>query len=122
MNLTFKELQKRDVVNVADGKCLGRITDLTLSFPKGIFKGITVPGRKTNCITRLFNKTEQYIEEKNIIKIGGDVILVDLRCGDSLAGNVDVNIPPKCPKPEGNLDCFKNSKRENEGEIDYGDY
>ena len=58
MELSFKELKKREVVNVADGKSLGNITDLTLDFPKGVLTGIIVPGKKLNCITKLFNRTE----------------------------------------------------------------
>lgn len=78
MKLTYKELKERDVINVNDGRCLGRISDLTLIFPEGRLVGITVPGKNQNFISRIFDRSSLYIEIKNIIKIGGDVILVKL--------------------------------------------
>ena len=92
MQLSFRELRKKDVINVADGRCLGRIIDLTLNFPQGVLTGITVPGRKIFGF-RLFDRTEVFIEESKILKIGGDVILVNLKG--------DINYyPPKPPKPD----------------------
>ena len=77
MDLSFKELQKRDVVNVTDGKCLGHIVDLTLSFPKGVMIGISVPTKKC-WLTRFGFGDRIFIESFKIKKIGSDVILVDL--------------------------------------------
>ena len=51
MELTFSDLSNKDVVNVVDGKNLGHVTDIKLSFPKGIMVGIIVPGKKTNFFT-----------------------------------------------------------------------
>lgn len=104
MELSFNELKKRDVVNVSDGKCYGKITDLTLSFPKGVMTGITVFGSKKNCFLRLFDNNKIFIDEKKILRIGSDVILVDLKCGDTCDTGVKVgnkkpppaDIPP-CP-------------------------
>ena len=96
MELTYNQLKSRDVINVADGKCLGRIIDVKFRFPQGVIIGIYVPGRKT-CGIRLFDKSEIFIEESKILKIGGDVILVDLKCADSCAPSVNL-VPPKPPK------------------------
>lgn len=82
MELSFKELQKREVINLSDGRSLGKITDIRLSFPRGVLIGITVPGRRVRGILRLFDKSEVYIDESRVVKIGGDVILVDLKCSD----------------------------------------
>lgn len=98
MELSFKELQKRDVINTADGRCLGRITDLKLAFPSGTLTGISVPGRKLNFITRIFDKSETFIPVSKIIKIGGDVILVNLDCGDVCSPSVKGK-KPKPPVP-----------------------
>ncbi len=78
MELSFNELKKRDVINLPDGRCLGRIIDLRLDFPKGSLAGIVVPGRKSRRIFALFDRSEVYIDRSRIIKIGGDVILVDI--------------------------------------------
>lgn len=115
MELTFSELKKRDVINIADGKCLGRITDIKFRFPEGRIEGIIVPGRKTCSLFNFFSKTTLYISERNIIRIGGDVILVNLSCGGVCDQFVNVdnkkgeknekcsppkkNCPPPCPPP-----------------------
>lgn len=103
MELTYNELKKRDVINVTDGRCLGRIIDARFSFPDGVIIGIIVPGRRTKGLLRIFDKSELYIDESRIIKIGGDVILVDVNCGDTCSTSVKVNRiekrPEKRPKP-----------------------
>ena len=99
MELTYKELQKRDVINVVDGKCLGRITDMKFRFPEGKIEGIVVPGKRVCALFSIFNKSSLYIPEKNIIKIGGDVILVDLSCGDTCEDYVNINKGEKSKKP-----------------------
>ena len=79
MELFYSELQKREVINISDGRSLGFIIDIKIKFPEGKLVGIVVPGRKVNLLLRFFDRTRLYIEEKNIVKIGGDVILVNLR-------------------------------------------
>lgn len=98
MDISFNELQKRDVINVTDGKCLGRVSDLVLKFPEGVMTGIYVPGKRQNFIMRIFSRAETFIDRSRIIKIGNDVILVDIRCGDTCGGSVAVDRKP-CPKP-----------------------
>lgn len=111
MELTYKELQKRDVINVADGRCLGKIVDARLDFPKGILVGIYVPARKNKGLFSCFDKSTLYIEVRKIKKIGGDVILVDIPCGSECLPNTPVGknerptpkppCPPRsqCPPP-----------------------
>ena len=99
MELSYSELRKREVININDGKSLGFITDITLSFPRGTLVGITVPEHKTNWLGRLFNKTEVFIGVESILKIGNDVILVDLKCGDLCAESIGVGKPAPKPKP-----------------------
>lgn len=136
MELSFSQLKKREVINVSDGRSLGYPIDITLSFPKGAFSGITVPGNRKNCILRLFDRNKTFIDERRILKIGSDVILVDVKCGDACGDNVDLTHrqkgreeKPPCPPPCGPCkpqkplypDCeelFGSS----EGRIDTGDY
>ncbi len=106
MELTFSEIKKRDVINITDGKCLGRVTDMKFRFPEGKIVGIIVPGKKTCFIGGLFSKSTLYIPEKNILRIGGDVILVDLSCGNQCAEHVDVgNKGCDDEKKEGKAKC-----------------
>lgn len=99
--MTFIELTKRDVINVADGRCLGNVVDLRLSFPDGTLLGIYVPGRRKRGLAHLFDKSVIYISERQIIKIGGDVILVNLEGGEQKPKKPDCIKPPKpvCPPP-----------------------
>lgn len=92
MILSYKELKKRDVVNIADGRSFGKLTDLKLDFPCGVLKGIVVCDRKRSGLFGLWCKNEIFIDEKNIIRIGGDVILVNLKNSDTIAPSVvDIN-------------------------------
>ncbi len=114
MELSYRELAKKDVINISDGRCLGRIIDMKFKFPQGVIVGIVVPGRRTGFF-KFFDRSELYIDESKIIKIGGDVILVDLKCSDTCAPNVKVKgsgcehnrpqencqpCPPNCPPPK----------------------
>ena len=103
MELSYKELAKRDVINVADGRCLGRIINMKFKFPQGVIVGIYVPARKNKGIFWFLDKSTLYIDVKNIVKIGGDVILVDIRCGETCAPSTPIEKPPKpsapCPPP-----------------------
>ncbi len=113
MELTFKDLSKKDVVNVVDGKNLGRTTDIKLSFPKGVMVGIFVPGKKTNFITSLFCKSKIYIDRSFIIKIGGDAILVKL---DGAGVPNEIEKPPKRNNSSPCLPC--GNPFENKGDCE----
>ncbi|MBQ6727365.1 MAG: YlmC/YmxH family sporulation protein [Clostridia bacterium] len=109
MILSYKELKKRDVVNIADGRSFGKLTDLKLDFPCGVLKGIVVCDRKRGGFLGLWCKNEIFIDEKHIIRIGGDVILVNLKNSDTVMPSVvDINAkngknaafpPQKKPSP-----------------------
>ena len=139
MELSFSELSKKEVINMADGRSLGRVCDLTLDFPDGVLTGVFVPGRKNRGIFRIFDKTKIFIPERDIIKIGGDVILVDLKCGDICSPSVkrrqnpppppcppkSNQCPPKCPKPIENPHGRNQNQRSDFqifGEVDTEDY
>ncbi len=100
MELTFLELAKREVISVTDGKSLGYVKDLGLTFPSGVMTGIFVPGKKLKWFQKCFNKTLIFIERKNIVKIGGDVILVDLyKKEEKRPPKPQPTCPPSCPPP-----------------------
>ncbi len=101
MELTYSELAKKDVINIADGRCLGKITDVKFKFPQGVLIGVFVPARKNKGFFWFFDKSTLYIEVSKIVKIGGDVILVNISCGDNCLPNTKVGkeTPNKCPPP-----------------------
>ena len=88
MILSDKELRKRDVVNISDGRSFGKITDLQLDFPCGTLKGIVVCDRRRGGIFGFWCKNEIFIDERNIIRIGGDVILVNIKNSDVISSDV----------------------------------
>lgn len=76
MEITYCELTKMDVVNVVDGKNLGKTVDLVLCID-GKIKGIVVMGDKK--LLKVVSKdTSLFVPWCNICKIGEDVILVKL--------------------------------------------
>lgn len=73
--LRISEFQIKDVVNVADGKKLGNISDIEINLISGKIDAIVISG--TGKLLGFFGKDEDVIIPwKNIIKIGEDVILV----------------------------------------------
>ncbi len=74
MEYNLTDLKKKKIINVADGKDLGKITDMVITYPEGKVKGIIVPGKKNG----LFFSGELIIGFKCIERIGEDAILVSL--------------------------------------------
>lgn len=84
MEMSFSELRTKEVINTNDGRRLGKVCDIVFCYPENRVIGIVAPGGKGFSIW----KNEQFIDMKNIVKIGDDVILVNF------------NMPPKpCRKP-----------------------
>ena len=74
MELSFSELRTKEVVNVQDGRRLGRVCDVVLCYPENRWLGLVVPGSRGF----VRKKNELFIDLKQIAKIGEDVILVNV--------------------------------------------
>jgi YlmC/YmxH family sporulation protein len=75
--LSFCELRAKQVVNVIDGKALGRIVDIVFSREGSRVIGFVVPGDK---MFKIFNKKgDLFVPYDRIIRIGIDVVLVELK-------------------------------------------
>ena len=74
MNLS--DLQEKEVIDIATGKRIGTIVDIIVSQTGSISKLILEERRNSR---KLFSsvKEDVYLEWKQIIKIGDDIILVD---------------------------------------------
>ena len=73
MEISFSELRAKEVVNTQDGRRLGRVCDVVLCYPDNRWIGLVVPSG------RGFGKRQElFLELKNIVKIGEDVILVNV--------------------------------------------
>ena len=72
----LSDLQTKDVVNINDGKKIGRIIDAVIN-ETGIIEYLSL--EKRGSLNNLFNKdNETTITFKQIKRIGEDVILVDI--------------------------------------------
>ena len=76
-NMTFSDLRSKEIVNICDGACFGRVSDLEIDTCTGLILSVIVPGPP-----RLFGlmrgSEELVIPFCKIQKIGDDVILVDI--------------------------------------------
>lgn len=86
MEFTFSQLKQKDVISLIDGKNLGKVCDLTFTFPENNLIGFTVTGCKGFKLV----KQEQFIPMRAVVKIGDDAVLVK---------------PEKPEKPEIPSDC-----------------
>ena len=74
MEYNYSDLKKKSVINVSDGRDLGKISDLLISYPDGKIRSIIVPGKKNS----FFSSCELIIPFSAIERIGDDTILVRL--------------------------------------------
>lgn len=81
MELTFSELRAKEVVNTQDGKKLGKACDVALCYPDNKWLGIVVPGGHG-----WGKKNNLFIDLRHIVKIGEDVILVNIGMPSKNAG------------------------------------
>ncbi len=119
MDLSFKELKKREVINIADGKSYGHIKNLVISFPYGYLTGIIVSQCGAKGIFSIFDNSELFISVKKINKIGNDVILVNLNCGDICGMS---SPPPQKKKDKGCCNGGEIIDNSNIEDIDLNDY
>ena len=108
METSFTELHSKEVVNLTDGKRLGRVSDVVFTFPEGRVQGIVAPGGKGF----RWGRAEVFIDLRSIKKIGVDVVLVEVRAA---------------PKPEkkgryGSRVCSPSDECPRPDRRDYGEY
>ena len=74
MNLS--DLQEKEVIDISTGKRIGAIIDIIISMTGNISK-LVLEDRKNR--GKLFSRNQEdvYLDWKQIIKIGDDIILVD---------------------------------------------
>lgn len=74
------ELQAKDIINIVDGRRLGGIGDLDIDLESGLIRSLIIPPAAR--LFGLFVSGEEVVIPWNqIVKIGSDVVLVDLRQG-----------------------------------------
>ena len=92
MEVTFSALKQKDVINLIDGKHLGKVCDMTFSFPENRVLGFTVTG----CKGFRLSKQEIFLPVNAVVKIGEDAVLVKFGKEEKPDGP-----PPRhdCPPP-----------------------
>ena len=90
MEVNFTALKQKDVINLNDGKNMGKVCDLSFTFPENNVLGFTVTG----CKGFKFSRQDVFIPIKQVVKIGKDAVLV--KFGEN---NPDRPPGPDCPPP-----------------------
>lgn len=75
--MKISELRAMRIVNMADGKILGKISDLVMDVNEGYITALVMPG-DTRWLRFLSSEKEIEAPWESIKKIGQDVILVDV--------------------------------------------
>lgn len=105
MNIEFNEIKAKEVINILNGKRLGRVFNLVIDCESGMIRGVIVPGIKGVSFFR--GSEDIYIPWKNIKKIGDDIIMVELIMNDDCCKPHDFSktcaIPPN-ERPKGDED------------------
>ncbi|MBR2903503.1 MAG: YlmC/YmxH family sporulation protein [Clostridia bacterium] len=98
MELSFSDLRVKEVINTQDGKRLGKVCDLVFCYPENKILGLVVPGGKSFA----FKREELFIDLRNVVKIGDDVVLVNVapvrKCPPAKPSGRN---PTVCPPPDG---------------------
>ncbi len=119
METSFLELKQKEVVNLCDGKRLGKVCDVVFSYPEGKVQGIVAPGGRGF----RWGKADLFIDLKNVTKIGVDVVLVEIRSApakqDKKKGKWGDYPPPPPPEPRDPPPFYRGGPSDRR---DYGEY
>lgn len=78
MEISYNELKCKQVINVVDGKNLGRIQDVVLDVKTCKILGLVLPNPSCSCWSLFKKGKDIFLPFHCICKIGVDVILVEL--------------------------------------------
>lgn len=75
--MRLSDLQRKDIVNINDGRIIGRIIDAEINDKDGALESLII--EKSKYMRSLFsNDSDVTIKFEQIKKLGSDVILVEL--------------------------------------------
>ena len=76
--MSFSEIREKDVINIRDGRNLGRPIDLILN-DTACVEALVVPGERRGFLSFLRpNREGRAIDWRRVKRIGDDVILVEV--------------------------------------------
>jgi YlmC/YmxH family sporulation protein len=79
----ISDLRMREVINVVDGRRLGPIKDIDINVEEGRILAVILPGHQQRFMGFFGREEEIVVPWEKIVKIGVDVILVDLSIDDA---------------------------------------
>lgn len=79
--MRFLELREKEVINCKDCKRLGYVADVEFDCESGCITALIVPG-PGKLLSCFGSCTEYYIRCCNIVRIGPDIVLVDIDACD----------------------------------------
>ncbi|MTI85101.1 MAG: YlmC/YmxH family sporulation protein [Firmicutes bacterium] len=79
----ISDLRMREVINVVDGRRLGPIKDIDINVDEGKILAVVLPGHQQRFMGFFGREEEIVVPWEKIVKIGIDVILVNLSFNDS---------------------------------------
>lgn len=94
MEISFSDLRLKEVINTQDGRRLGRVCDVVLCYPENRWIGLVVPSGRG-----FGKKQELFLELRNIVNIGEDVILVNVGFPCKTNNPQQRHGTPVCPPP-----------------------
>lgn len=75
--MRLSDLQKKDIININDGRIIGRIIDAEINESSGVLDSLIV--EKSKYMRSLFTtENDITIKFEQIKKLGSDVILIEL--------------------------------------------
>ena len=75
--MKLSELSKKDIINIKDGKTIGKIVDVEFDINNGYMIRFII--ESSNIIKSIFSNSEELtIKFSQIKKLGEDVILIDI--------------------------------------------
>ena len=75
--LNLSDLQMKEIIDVSSGKRLGSIIDVIVD-SRGFITKMLLDNRRNKGKLFSNNREDVYVEWKNIVKLGDDIILVDI--------------------------------------------
>jgi len=88
----LSDLRTREVINTLDGRKLGNIIDIDLDIERGRVLAVMLPGQVRGW--SVFAKREEIVVPwEKIVRIGKDVILVELAGFSDIEGKYDNRYP-----------------------------
>lgn len=75
--MRISDLSNKEIINYSEGRMMGKFDDLELDIDNGIIKSLIITGR-SGFLGLFSDEADSFIDWDKIMKIGQDVIIVDL--------------------------------------------